>query len=324
VLKFELFACAVVVALVRFRSVSGWCRSGGLKSGVLVVFGNESGFTLVRPDTQVIEVHPSKGLLSLEIKMINRCKFLLMIGVTTLVSGGVALAQQGNPGIAPINSRITTVKTYAELGAEWWQWAVQAPDANNPLLDDDGKNCRVGQQGPVWFLAGTLGSGEITERECEVPEGKAIFFPVINNAYFSFLNDPPETRTADFVRTQAENGCDSNSIRDLSVTIDGVEVARPARFVTSADQSPIFQAQLPTDNVFGLQDTDENASLYAEELVLSPGAHQGFYIYLKKPLAPGDHTIEWTATWDCFGEPFSENMKYNLNVLSGVSGQVDE
>ena len=228
----------------------------------------------------------------------------------------------GNPGIAPINSRLTTVKTYAELGAEWWQWAVQAPAADSPLLDATGEKCRVGQQGAVWFLAGTLGSGdpnESTERDCDVPAGKAIFFPAINVAYFGFLNDPPEERTAEFARMSAEETCDSSSISNLSVTIDGVEVARPARFVTSAARSPVFQAQLPADNIFAAT-PDE-----IPELLLSPAAHQGFYYYVK-PLEAGVHTIEWTASWICpgfNGEELSENVKYNLNVLTGVSGEVE-
>jgi hypothetical protein len=208
---------------------------------------------------------------------------------------------------------------YADLGAQWWQWALQAPAADTPLFDD-GTKCRVGQQGPVWFLAGTLGNGDIntvTERSCDVPVGKAIFFPVINAAYFGFINDPPEWRTAEFVRSQS-NFCDSNTIQNLSVTIDGVPVINPTQYYTSSDQSPIFQIQLPTDNVFGVTEAD------ISELMLSPNAHQGFYIYVK-PLNVGEHTIEWTASWDCGGGPGalnSENMKYSLNVLPGVTGEV--
>ena len=216
---------------------------------------------------------------------------------------------QGNPGIAPINSQINSVKSYADLGAEWWQWAVQAPLVDSPLLDPDGTKCRVGQEGPVWFLAGTLGSSVPTTRQCEVPGNKAIFFPVINAAYFAFLNDPPETRTAEAVRAAADAACDTSSISNLSVTIDGRPVAKATRFFTSVDKSPLFQAQLPTDNIF-LADTSS-----IPDLVLSPAAHKGFYIYVK-PLTPGLHTIEWTATWDCG----SEDVKYELDVLSGVAG----
>ncbi len=115
--------------------------------------------------------------------------------------------------------------------------------------------------------------------------------------------------------SHAETGCDSSSIRGISVTIDGTRVAEPARFVTTAEQSPLFQAQLPTDNIFGFTEGQ------VPELLLSPAAHKGFYLYLK-PLPPGNHIIKWTATWDCtFGGPFGENITYKLKVLTGVSGQ---
>lgn len=246
-------------------------------------------------------------------------KLAISLGTVVVLLSSVhtlAVAGQGNPGIANINSSITIPQKYPDLGAEWWQWALQAPATDTPLFDD-GTKCRVGQQGPVWFLAGTLGSGDPTtqtERDCDVPNGKEIFFPVINAVYLGFINDPQEQRTADFVRSAA-NFCDRNTIRNLSVMIDGMQVKQPTKYYTSSDQSPIFQIQLPTDNLL-VATTAE-----VPELMLSPSAHQGFYIYVK-PLSPGLHTIEWTATWDCDGSPQNENMKYNLNVLPGVTGEV--
>lgn len=226
---------------------------------------------------------------------------------------------QGNPGIAPISSKITSVKTYAGLGAEWWQWAVQVPAVDSPLFDPTGAKCRVGQEGTVWFLATTLGNGDPdvpTTRQCEIPGNTALFFPVINTAYFAFLNDPPETRTAAAIRAAADSPCDTSTISNLSVTIDGRPVAKPGEFATSVEQSPLFQAQLPTDNIFGADPSS------IPDLVLSPAAHKGFYIYVK-PLTPGSHTIEWTATWECSWGPMNENMRYELNVLSGVAGLVE-
>ena len=37
--------------------------------------------------------------------------------------------------------------TPAELSADWWQWALSAPAATNPLLDPDGRFCHIGQKG---------------------------------------------------------------------------------------------------------------------------------------------------------------------------------
>jgi hypothetical protein len=40
------------------------------------------------------------------------------------------------------------------LTAQWWQWVLSIPTDNNPTLDTTGKDCMVGQQGPIWFLTG--------------------------------------------------------------------------------------------------------------------------------------------------------------------------
>ena len=256
-----------------------------------------------------------------------------MILASMFVFASATLAAQGNPGIAPSTSNITDVKTYADLGAEWWQWIIQIPEADSPLgdlwgaPDDMGMKCRMGQRGPVWFLASTLGyslpgpENQIV-RHCEIPGGKALFFPVINAGFFSFYNDDS---TAEELRAGLDL-CDTSSIRNLTLTIDGVPVARPEKYYTSAKQSPLFMVQLPTNNVWGYQTIDpSNEYTYLPYLLFSPSVHKGFYYYLK-PLATGNHTIEWTATWDCDFDrdeewdpvPYSENIKYELNVLKGL------
>jgi len=237
-------------------------------------------------------------------KLLKARTCLLLIGVTTFVSAGAALAAQGNPGIAPINSNINYVKTYGELGAEWWQWVVQVPAADNPLLDTTGDKCGMGQQGPVWFLAGVSGTGGAA-RTCEVPGGKALFFPVVNVAFFAFPDDPPGQRTREFL-TEQLMFCDKNTLADVVVRIDGVPVAKAAHFWTSPDQSPLFQATLPTDNIFGADPGQ----------LLSPSLQEGVYLYVK-PLTTGTHTVAWTASWNCG----AQDISYTLTVLPGVAGQ---
>ena len=252
-----------------------------------------------------------------EIKTSKTRMSLLMIGMTTFVSAGAAMAAQGNPGIAPIKSNINYVKTYGQLGAEWDQWAFQAPTADNPVVDLTGEKCRVGQQGPVWFLAGVFGSTGPTApvvRTCEVPGGKAFFFPVLNTGYSAFLNDPPETRTEAYIRAAGSN-CDKDSIQNLSVMIDDVPVAKPGQFWIGAEATPLFEMQLPTDNVYGATTAD------IPQLLLSPSVQEGIYIYVE-PLKTGPHTIAWTGSWNCGGATNYQNIQYNLNILSGVPGLV--
>ena len=82
-----------------------------------------------------------------------------------------------------------------------------------------------------------------------------------------------DTRTESFVRAAGElHGTGSDS-----VSLDGYTVAKPTRYFTGASgsQLPIFNVQLPPGNVFGLDETT------APELVLSPSAEQGYYLFVR-------------------------------------------
>src|SRR6185437_3171085 len=70
-------------------------------------------------------------------------------------------------------------KSYNQLAVAWWQYVLGQPAATNPLQDTTGAHCATGQTGPVFFLAGTSGSGTVT-RQCTVPAGKQLFFPLLN------------------------------------------------------------------------------------------------------------------------------------------------
>ena len=54
------------------------------------------------------------------------------------------------------------------------------PQENHPLFDETGEDCDVGQSGKVWFLGGVINETGSASRECTVPTGKAIFFPILN------------------------------------------------------------------------------------------------------------------------------------------------
>jgi hypothetical protein len=150
----------------------------------------------------------------------------------------------------------------------------------------------------VWFLAGSFGPGPIT-RECTVSPGRALFFPLINQGYFAFLNDPPETRTEDFIRSQVT--CVEDAVFSL-VEVDGVAVTNPKQYL---EKSVIFEVFLPEDNVFGATEAD------IPELTLSPGVDEGFYLFVF-PLTPGNHTIRWHASSAACGQV--QDITYHLTV----------
>ena len=93
---------------------------------------------------------------------------LLGIGFALCVSSKVALADDH--------------VDLSQLSARWWQWAFSIPTGQNPLTDQNGEDCMVGQRGSVWFLGTVVPVSPSTKatRACKVPEGTTLFFPVIN------------------------------------------------------------------------------------------------------------------------------------------------
>ena len=211
------------------------------------------------------------------------------------------------PRIAPINT-VNHGQSYGQWAADWWQWAFGVPGPVNPLLDATGEHCQQRQVDDVWFLGGALNSSEPVVRECDVPYGKSLFFPIINTSYGAFLNDPPDTTTEEYVREASKCPVPVSS---LSLVIDGFAVPRLNHFFTGegGNLSTITSVQMPPNSIFEfLYGLDESI---IPELVLHPFAEEGYYVFLK-PLSPGEHTIQWSAE-GCFPD-FSQNVTYYLTV----------
>jgi hypothetical protein len=176
-------------------------------------------------------------------------------------------------------------KSYGEWAAEWWIWAELA--GGRPVLDETGEYCGDGQykKGP-WFLAGTAGEVDVV-RECQVPTGRMLFFPIINIAWIKREGDPPE----EDLRAMLDFFV--STMGDLEVIIDG----RPLQ------QLEMYRAQSPTF-------TYPAGHWYPPPE--APGSiADGFYIMLA-PLSAGEHTIEFGGGSDAFG--FATYVTYNLTV----------
>ena len=200
-------------------------------------------------------------------------------------------------------------QTYGRWAAAWWEWGFEIPGATNPLVDMTGEHCGERQaETDVWFLAGFLGDpGGPVVRECTVPEGRFLFFPLINSAAAAFLNDPPEQRTEEFIREVAR--CQFGV--ELFLEVDGEEVEEDEDLQElftgeSGNQSPLFNVQLPPGNLFGF--TEDSLP----ELLFSPTAEEGYYAMLE-PLEPGEHTIHWVAS-GCGDPDFTQDITYHLTV----------
>jgi hypothetical protein len=163
---------------------------------------------------------------------------------------------------------------------------LSIPVAQNPLLDETGANCAVGQTDHVFFLAGTLG-GSAVRTACVVPTGAMLFFPVLNSLCTN--EPPPLTPTEDLAPCAAFT---PDLVTDLAVTIDGAQVADVRRFRAAA---PAFGLTLPEDNLLDLFFGPVPAgSCFPDPDVGTcvpwVAATDGFWLMLP-PLPPGEHAL---------------------------------
>jgi hypothetical protein len=218
---------------------------------------------------------------------------VFLIFVTSISAEGTNIG----PNVYPPGSKPFGL-TYGEWSAKWWQWAMSIPIKDNPVVDENGEKCAIGQKDAnVWFLAGT-GGGEVT-RSCNIPAEKAIFFPLLNVEcdYFS-----PDLTTEADLRKCAK--ADQDKATNLQASVDGVAI--PDVKIYRA-QSPLFNVTIPKDNTMGYP----------------PGITQaisdGFWILLK-PLPAGKHTIEFSGSLVDFTSTgpvnFVSDAKYDVTITN--------
>ncbi len=210
---------------------------------------------------------------------------LTVLGASALAAP--ASAQNPNPGVVPPTAKVFG-KTYGEWNSRWWQWALSIPADRNPVLDETGANCAVGQSGRVWFLAGTFGAspgGGIT-RSCTVGPRTYLFIPIYN----AFCVEEPPGGTF-----EQQLACAAGQLAGVSGTavIDGRVVQDLGSYLVRSPRG--FNFRLPTNNVFGAE-----ARLYRN------AAATGVYLLLE-PLPVGDHVIQITNSTGV-------DVTYNLTV----------
>ena len=208
------------------------------------------------------------------------------LALSLMMSAGGADAAQTN-FVAPPDQKVAG-QTQAEWSARWWQWASSFDAARSPVADRTGKLCANGQQGDVWFLAGVYGSSPV-KRECAVPAGKWLFFPIVN-----YVTYPPAPDAVGCESLIEDVRAYTERPRDLTLIIDGVAVE---------DLTVHRQA---TRDCFDL------GARSGERIY--PAAGNGYYVMLK-PLPPGRHTIKWGGIL----ETLRQAVVYEITVAGDVA-----
>jgi len=212
---------------------------------------------------------------------------LLIEDGVVLTPPGV-LAQVVNPG-QPVAG-----KSQLDLSQEWWQWALSIPAATNPLVDTTGEFAQTNNNGPVFFVAGNLGG--YLNRAFNVPVGKPLFFPVVNNIDIEFDVSPPATNCFDpSVPDALTCALDFispglNNASGLFATLDGQDLLTYPSFRQTS--TSFFDFSLPPGNLFGV-----DAGAYPAIAV-----SDGYWVALAG-LSPGEHVLTFGGTYPALPTP---------------------
>ena len=176
--------------------------------------------------------------------------------------------------------------TYGEWSVKWWQWLLSIPTSTNPSFDNTGLNASINQVDPnVFFLCETIeGVDTIPVRKISLHQRKSIFMPIINWISTSYKNKESDEE----LLTAAKKRMDA--VANLQITINGVTIEGLKEYRAL---SPFFEAILPQDNIFNLDE----------------GKHRcisdGFYLFFKP--------LEKFASISSFGSCSSGATKIGIN-----------
>lgn len=194
---------------------------------------------------------------------------------------------------------VTELKGFSlsEYSVLWWTWIYSIPKNKvNPVIDPDGKSCSFNQSGDVWFLAGSPGDNQRYIRDCIIPKGKHLFFPIIT------LISTTKAMCQDAI-LKAE--IDSDYIKKIEVTLDDKILPDPLKF--HAASPGCFRLKGYLDGYSGL-------GRY-------PVASDGYWI-LMNPLDAGEHVLSFRAEYYFKNKDkkeeekpdFIQNVQYRLTV----------
>ncbi|MDP9287455.1 MAG: hypothetical protein M3P08_04575 [Thermoproteota archaeon] len=183
----------------------------------------------------------------------------------------ISLADNINTTVYSVDSKPYGM-AYTTWIDKWWQWLVSIPQSSNPANDATGKNCGLGQNGRVWFLAGTNGGS--AERTCVIPAGKAILFPVINSEC-DFISMPNIKTDTGLVACATA----TDTVSNMQTTVDGLNLQQLEKYRVTSQP---FTVTFASNNVFGYKPGTTSM------------ASDGFWVFLQ-PLVIGKHEVHFSG-----------------------------
>lgn len=194
-------------------------------------------------------------------------------------------------------------KTYEEWAGEWSKWVYELPldeDCSDPISDPTGELCATYQdpESPVFFLTGNFG-GKTTREDCVIPEGKALFMPVIITWHDN--GGVPEDIQLTDEQLQDSSMGETAGIEEVAFEVDGYSVDLDPFLIEAAPYSYTIPRE---PNIYSCQGGTGVTGSY-------DGYSNGYFVLLP-PLRHGEHTVAFSATT---ATGFNLNVSYDPLIV---------
>ena len=191
----------------------------------------------------------------------------------SLYGAPIPSAASSSSAAKPIGvDEIVYDRSQVEWSEAYLQWIAAFSRGSSPVSDTTGALCAAKQEGDVWFLATSDGTGPV-ERSCSIPAGKTLFVPLATTLERSGNKEP-------LCATMAHIAAGSlTHVTQLAMKIDGVPVDN------------MESHRIPTNDCFAL------GTRQVPRLIAKTAVADGWYVMLA-PLSAGAHTIVVTGRYD--------------------------
>jgi hypothetical protein len=237
-------------------------------------------------------------------KRLKRISYFLLISLMMTVlfsTTGLQVPVKGSSsiGIFPPDSEPYGL-SYAEHAQDHWEWVLQIPASDNPINDNTGDKCAVGQpnaNSSVFHLS--EGEGKV-ERTCTVPAGKGLAIPLMQ---VEVSDKEVPGASVEELSTAAKK--DQDSVNSLYLRIDDNEYTFDDLLKYRLPQPKVFEVTFPDNGIFGVIEGGPSTI-----------AADGFYV-LTEPLTAGNHTVHFSSSLLCTEvgctEPaYAQDVLYNI------------
>ena len=197
-------------------------------------------------------------------------------------------------------------QTRAEWLAKYWQWVYSIPITEHPRTDATGIKCGVSQDGPVWFLDPPFGNPKVT-KSCNIPEGKAIFLPLIVGICGTVDSD---VKTDEGITSCAKYG---NNYGNIRLFIDG----KPQLIIKgTSDSTKDYSSSRTLTDFFNVYSVKDN--VFGDPEGMDRKRADGYFAIIE-PLPAGNHKINFQVNVVNPDEQKKDEFNYFLDMTYNLS-----